>query len=300
MNRHWSEPLLKLQIISSKILSSGQCNTIELVESVDHQFWIAKAIAPESWLGKTDPRDLELAAILAAMAENELDLCYAPYKDEHNQNLFKLNDNNWGILLPYCPGAIIIQPTLPQCIKLGNALAKLHGLNFRSSQAKPFPEVFLPDTKSTPLWIRELADRSNRFLYQDSEQWVLSHRDLHAQNIIWREEDTPHFIDWESMGLIHPFIELIGLAINCAGLAEQRFDYPCFYAVLMGYIQQNRSLPGSHRILWGQIYHSWLLWFAWCQRQGLDKEAQLTLDSIDLIKKHSDTMQTTYLDLARE
>lgn len=298
MINHWSEPLLQKQLLSIKTLRSGQPNRVELLETSDHRFWIAKIIAPKSWLGDTDPKDLELSAILSGIVENDLDLCYSPYKDQHNQNLFKLNENDWGILMPYCPGEIITEPSLPQCIKLGNSLARLHGLNFHSSQAKPFPLIDLPEIKTIPYLIQDIADHCNRFLYQNYEQWVLSHRDLHVNNIIWRDADTPHFIDWESMGLIHPFVELIGLAINCAGLAEQRFDYPCFYAVLMGYIQHNRCLPEAHHLLWVQIYHSWLLWFAYCKRQGLEAEAQSTLDTIFLIKHHSETMQSTYEDLA--
>lgn len=103
-------------------------------------------------------------------------------------------------------------------------------------------------------------------------------------------------LDWESTGLIHPAVELIGLAENCAGLAHCNFQADNFRATLMGYGQWARKLPEMDAQLWFLSFHSWLLWYSHCLRQNWLEEANRTFAIIVLIKEKMAEMRNIYAD----
>lgn len=70
---------------------------------------------------------------------------------------------------------------------------------------------------------------------QLNKKLVISHRDMDAKNVIWRDERSPVLIDWEGAGLINPTEEIINVAMEWAGMTETLFRKDIFIAVINGY-----------------------------------------------------------------
>lgn len=93
-----------------------------------------------------------------------------------------------------------------------------------------------------------------------SQSKVISHGDLFPANVIWNQDLSFHVIDWDSAGWINPEIELFGVALNWAGIAEQDFNSEIFASVYAGYesIAQKKFEP-TEQLIWASL-GSWLKW----------------------------------------
>lgn len=294
MNKHWSNYFLKEQILSISPLGNGTPHHLDLVELVDHSKWVCKRFQPQNWLGKVDGVNLEQTEKLAGEVANHLSVSFAAYQLD-NQIVFSVEDTK-AIIIPYCEGRVLAFFSEEQAFKLGNLLAKLHSLKLAKEDLQPFPSVILPKENNAPTWLTKLIDSCNNHLHYRSDQWVVSHRDIHAENIVWRAKNKPHLLDWESAGLIHPAIELIGVAENCAGCAYGDFNAANFRATIMGYCQQTGMLPQINSRLWTTSFHTWLLWYSYCLRQKQLEEANHTLELIKHIDRNMFRMQKIYYD----
>ncbi len=263
---HWAQAYFRSEIGSIISLTEGKKNPTDLVILVDETRWVCKLLGSQSWLGNRANMELELTEQFADEVSNRLGYTFSAFRDFHQRSILTLNQSR-GLIIPFCEGEILSQFSLSQAMILGYHLAGLHSLKLRYAEANPFPAINFPDKRNPPRWVKELILRSNKYRYCGEEQWVFSHRDIYAANIVWRSDERPHFIDWESAGLIHPFVELIGLALNNAGLATCIFDAEQFYATIKGYWQYSNNLPRADVLLWEQIYHSWLLWYVYCLAQ---------------------------------
>lgn len=301
-NAHWSQAYFKQAIISVSPLNEGRQNQIDLITLADKSKWVCKILPAQTWLGVIDKVNLELTEKLAAKVAAELGLTFAAYQGDGNTPILTINDEDRAIIVPYCEGQVLTRFSEHQAFLLGGRLAQLHSIDFfRTSTAirgaKPFPAIRMPKKGNYPPWLAELIAICNSHRQYEADKWLFSHRDIHAANIIWPDAENPHLIDWESAGLIHPAIELVGLATNCADLALCRFLPKQFKATLLGYGQYAGKLPKIDSRLWDLSLHSWLLWFAYCLRQGRHKEAEQTLQIIVLINDKRLEMQQLYATL---
>lgn len=293
-NEHWSKFFFRQNIISSSSLGEGRQHHLELIELNDHSKWVCKKFYAQTWLGQVEESNLELTEELAAAVAVELGISFAAYK-KNNKFVFTV-DGKKAIIRPYCEGQVIESINEEQAFIMGEILAQLHSLKLPQKKAQPFPSILRPKEENSPVWLQELISFCNDNAQYQAENWVFSHRDIHAENLVWREKKTPHLLDWESAGLIHPAIELIGLAENCAGFAYGDFQAQRFRATLMGYGQRTRKLPQMDSKLWKLSFHTWLLWYSYCFQQNWLEEAKYTLELIEFIKENLPKMQKIYSD----
>lgn len=295
-NEHWSSIYFTQAILSITPLDGGLQHQVDLIQLVDQSKWVCKKFSLSTWLGLTTQPRLEFTQAIATIAANELDLTFAAHQNEAHHSLVTA-EGNFALILPFCEGKVLETVDSKQAYILGNKLARLHLLNFPVQCAENFPTVILPKEMNCTPWLRELINHCNSYRYYEANKWVISHRDIHVNNIIWRDSETPHLIDWDSAGYIHPFVELIGLAVNCAGMANSVFAIEQFQAALLGYAECAGNLPEMDAILWEQTLHSWLLWLAYCLEQGWQKEAWQTLEAIKFIRDTMEKMQQLYTAL---
>ncbi|CEG59689.1 protein of unknown function [Legionella micdadei] len=293
-NQHWSKKFLKQEILSVSSLGEGSQHQLELVELANHSKWVCKQFFTQTWLGEIEDSTLQFTESIAATVAKRIGITFAAYR-EGDKSVFSVR-NKRAIIIPYCEGQLLTSFTEQQAFILGGVLARLHCLKLPTDNGKPFPPVTLYDKCDLPEWLKELTQECNGNSCYQADQWVLSHRDIHTGNIIWRSKEKPHLLDWESTGLIHPTIELIGLAENCAGLAHCDFQEKNFIATLMGYGEFARKLPKVDAKLWRLSFHSWLLWYSYCLRQNWLEEACQTLEVIVDIKKKLSEMNKLYSD----
>ncbi|WED43245.1 hypothetical protein [Legionella cardiaca] len=56
------------------------------------------------------------------------------------------------------------------------------------------------------------------------------------------------------------------------------------------------NLPQANEHLWGLIFHSWLLWYAYSLRRNWQEDAEQTLQVIKLIKLKMKELQLLYTE----
>ncbi|STX44283.1 aminoglycoside phosphotransferase [Legionella donaldsonii] len=295
-NEHWSSLYFTQPILSITPLTGGLQHQVDLIELADRSKWIAKKFSLPTWLGAITRQRLEFTQAIATIAANQLGLTFSARHTEANDCLLTV-DGHFALILPYCEGSVLEAVDSKQAYLLGNRLAQLHLLPLPGDGAERFPPIVPPEGWAHLPWLGELINHCNRYRDYDSQNWVVSHRDIHVNNIIWRDRETPHVIDWESAGYIHPFVELIGLAVNCAGMANSVFATEQFQATLLGYAECAGHLPGMDAILWQQTLHSWLLWLTYCLERGWEKEAWQTIKVIEFIADSMENMQQLYAGL---
>lgn len=264
---HWAQPFVHDAIVSMTPLTRGLQHQNELLCLQDGSLWVAKRFAPSTWLGETQPAQLELAEQLAATVATRLQLTHTALQSPSSAYVIAMGEH-LGLIKPYCSGVLLDRLSIQQAHSLGEALAQIHQLGFQHPNAQPFPAIQCQFDAATPAWLPLLVHDCNQRRHYRADEWVVSHRDLHHHNLIWPTPHQLHILDWESVGLIHPFVELLGLALNCAGVVEHHFQASLFKATLNGYLAKASRLPHADNPLWQLSFHSWLLWYAYCQRQG--------------------------------
>ncbi|GGI88623.1 phosphotransferase [Legionella impletisoli] len=282
---------LNLYIDTITPLSKKTSNLLYLVYAGEKKY-ILKHLQPLTWLGKRTEHEISFNESIASMVGNALKNTTPALTWKKTQHLIP-DMEKWLILIPFVEGSIHTVWSLSQSEQLGQTLALLHGCNLPKQEAKPFPSLNYDDFQIPTAWKLSVEYCStNRF--HRSDEWVVSHRDLHTGNILWNREITPYLIDWESVGLIHPLVELIGLATNAAGIPMRRFNQNNFLAVLKGYKTQTGFLPKEDDILWGQCFHSWLLWYQFNITSRKEEEAKDTLLVLEFIRGHLKRMKELY------
>ncbi|CEK11888.1 phosphotransferase family protein [Legionella hackeliae] len=291
-NAHWSKFIFKQAIRSVVALKGGLQHQTDLVELIDGSKWICKVLNENTWLGTITSAQFAYTEHVSAQVSRALECTFSPL------NLSDLPQETKArhLIVPYCEGQLITAVTQEQAALLGGLLAQLHELSLPTKEAQLFPRITLPKDSTSPAWLRQLAQRCNTLRNHEKANSVVSHRDIHLQNIIWKSETKPHLIDWESAGLIHPFVELIGLATNCCGLANYSFDEKLFRATLVGYVCK-KKLPQPTEPLWNMCFHSWLLWYVYSLKKGWDIGAQATLNAIEVIKTYMPELRRIYAEI---
>ncbi len=198
------------------------------------------------------------------------------------QDMVQDVDEATVIVFPWMDGEMLSPKpvTIDQAQQIGTVLGRMHTLDLQVSSL-PIPEFHTyPDAHweslirraeaAKMLWAEEpeslLADlytwnRLARQGYDDVEgRWVVSHGDLDQKNVLWQDDHTPWLIDWESVGLVNPALEVIGAALSWSGQMVGPPEQTIFMALLEGY-RRNSDLPHDmgRAALQGCI-GNWLHW----------------------------------------
>ena len=288
---HFYEDYFQQTIVNKQFVSQDNSHS-RILEFADGQKWVSKVIPPKNWTGvKRCRKDIEFTERIASQVNQHLKATVCAMRWDGSQAVvpyFK----DWHLLYPWVKAVDIQQWQSLHAFELGTLLALMHTLPLSTERADVFPKLFA--SWPFPAIIQQEISRCNQaFLYRRDE-FVVSHRDFHAGNIMWRMDNKPILIDWESAGLIHPFVDLIGLALNAAGISELRFNGEYFKSALKGYLATQGTLPATDALLWQQCFHSWLLWLNHNYLINHEKEVHHTLNIIRYLQKLMPAMQHLY------
>lgn len=96
-----------------------------------------------------------------------------------------------------------------------------------------------------------------------NKESVITHRDMHLQNILWDSGGQPHIIDWESAGFMNPMLEVIGYGLEWSGIIlHQKVNIPFFRKLIETYCQNTSKewITTPHQAFWGWLGHCVLAW----------------------------------------
>lgn len=183
---------------------------------------------------------------------------------------YQLDENKKFAVYPWIEGTVLSSAaaSAEQAFQIGALLARIHQINLQ-----------LPDIKPV-VWQDALA---NKEFYSKGE-WVVSHGDLIQGNVIWTEKDF-YIIDWDSAGLIHPQIELLGVALNWSGVNVGDSKPDIFSAVLEGYRSKGGVVAIDKKIFYTSL-NSWVAWLEYNIEQ-----AALGIDVSEEIKNTIKTLE---------
>ena len=144
--------------------------------------------------------------------------------------------------------------TIEHCRKIGEALAKIHSLDYSSLDLEPeivkYKRLYdwegyinHPDFASMPYKELILANyqkynsllkRANERFNESNTIQTICHRDMDPKNVMWNN-DNPIIIDWESASLANPYRELLEDALCWSGFLSNSFDEQKFITVIETY-----------------------------------------------------------------
>jgi Ser/Thr protein kinase RdoA (MazF antagonist) len=281
------------QIVTIETLHADKFSSVQLIMLADGRRWVSKKIAKITWLKEREKADIEFSQHIACIVDHKLRLTLAALKFNNGYSISFQGD--LYLFIPYCAGNVLLNWTKQQSFLLGRKLAAIHQLDLSKANAKAFP--FIKFTSNFPNQYTELIEFCNKNLFYQSDQWIVSHRDIHHLNVVWQNSSQPCLIDWESTGCIHPFVELIGLAVNCANVHQGYFDAILFTAALRGYRSECMNLPKADEKLWLLCFHTWFLWMGFCQQQEQLQEVMKIESSLRVLQQQLDQMKDIYTAL---
>ncbi|WP_419419500.1 phosphotransferase [Legionella sp. D16C41] len=290
-SEHWAYSLLRKPIASITSLQGGMQHYLDLIELIDSSKWVCKKFTNKTWLGEITYQQILNSEKIANLIDERLGLTYKALCHENGSPVLKLKEG-YGVVRPFCAGKTTATVTINQAQLLGELLAHIHLLNINCMDAMPFPAINWPSEFNCPPWLKAIIYECNDILPTDS--WLVSHRDIHGSNLIWQTPDKVNILDWESAGLIHPGIELVGLACNCAGLTRGYFLEHLFTAVLHGYRQVNSFIPPIPARYWVLIWQSWLLWYLYVIQKNFKQEILATEAILHLLKVKQPFLEVLY------
>lgn len=252
-----------LQLIPLTGGTQHQC--FRVIHANGHQ-WAVKQLSVENWLGPCEPAVFERGEQLACSVSTKTGLSLAACRFT-NGYVQRYNEINY-LIYPWLNGIDCHRINQFQAYLLGESLALIHQLPLTSKKSPYLP--VLNEKARLDLNLIGLVKRCNQVRTYQSQHFVLSHRDIHLSNVIWLDENKPIIIDWESAGYIHPTIELIGLALNVAGIEQGKIQWGLFDACLSGYKKACLTVLPLDEALYYQLYHTWLSWILFCQKKKLD------------------------------
>ncbi len=266
---------------------------------------VVKVLNPYSYLGREeDIRFIHCEAFCSCCADvydfPVPALCF----DE--QILFKVGEESI-IIYPFIQGDIASLPNAAQAKVIGELLANLHGLkiedkyftgdSFKQLSIESWDTLSLGLVESNKLrHLQDLAALSFKAHASLTSELILSHRDINTENVIWQEALKPKLIDWESAGLIHPLVELLGLAFNFSGIALGQFHEALFAEVINSYHASCHMPLKLTEAIYLDAYLSWFVWLDYCFKcEDMSEALQLeqiniTLDAIDIMSQHKATV----------
>jgi len=197
-------------------------------------------------------------------------------------------ENKKFLIYPWCEGKL--RQSDKNCgYQIGKLLARMHLINLE------LPEITNANWQAfiEPNWEQLTKQKNLKLLLEylpELKQWsewyrqgiaeiqddkVISHGDLYPVNVIWQNE-KPAIIDWEDAGWIHPQVELLGVAINWAGIEQGKIDPEIFNRVLQGYRDQG-GVVAINEAVWNAGLGSWLSWLVFNAERNNSKEVRKTI-----------------------
>lgn len=186
--------------------------------------------------------------------------------------------------------------TEKHCEQIGLALGKIHDANIHIDGLEPACEArklfgweYLLDEaeKQNADFAGIIRDNISKLMQWDrqvvgsfkelSKQQVISHRDLDQKNIMWKD-NRPFIIDWEAVGYVNPFQELVDVinywCVNSLG----KYDYDKITKLMTGYTGSMSIKNVNWEVILNCSYDGMLGWLEYNFKRALALEGAGTKD----------------------
>lgn len=158
-------------------------------------------------------------------------------------------ENDYFIIYPFIEGKLLVNKNLTkehaQCI--GSLYALMHGVKLTLPDVDKAHYDYFDDNYWEILIIKSQQPSLNELLpsiiYWNqayiasipelNKELVVTHRDMHSQNVLWDTANHPHIVDWESAGLMNPMLEVIGYGLEWSGIILQQKVTTSFFKTLI-------------------------------------------------------------------
>ena len=281
-------------------LSGGALHTMLHVKTKQKEYAI-KGINPHIQEKKEFPGNYNVTEEIATrFASNGLPAVTAM---EFDGNYVLTRNNQSFLIYPYIEGSVLHhnQITVEHGKRVGELFAIMHNLNLHMTGCEGaeyllfsnshwqnlIDKVGFPDLKALENYILSANDNYRGVIPSLENCSVLTHRDMHYKNMLW-QDITPYIIDWESAGLMNPFMEVIGYALEWSGiLLEQTIDYELFSTIYSRYLSKqslvNDGLVDVEKSFYGWLGHCVLGWTEFNLRRML---GQTSVDKEEIQRGH--------------
>jgi hypothetical protein len=177
----------------------------------------------------------------------------------------------WYIVYPFVTGKAIdsFEAITEKDIRsVATLAAKLHNINLQCNDT-PIRELekfsnehwsnLIEEAKSPELLGLKDTILKWNLKYQKSSSklkpTILSHRDINFQNILWDEQGNYRLLDWEHVGLTHPSVEVLGNAMEWAGIFIGKMNVDKFKLYLDTYLQEVKE---HDNLQFKEAFYVWL------------------------------------------
>lgn len=252
---------------------------------------------------------------------------------QFNNHYVQQIDNKYFIIYPFVDGMVkpIAQLEHADFKKIGHLFADMHQAEITiEGLDQPQYDIF-EDNHWVNLIeqasLKELSDllenilswnhRFHESLSPLNQNLVITHRDLHPQNVLWDKHRNPYIIDWEACGLMNPILEVIGYGIEWGGLLYGNFQTKPTLTVYKQYHEHNGvtlSKINIENAFFGWLGHCVLGWTEFNIRRmtgkisSIPEEIELgqniirnkMVGCLQFIKHHEDTLISQAHNIFRE
>ncbi|MFO2870545.1 aminoglycoside phosphotransferase family protein [Legionella pneumophila serogroup 1] len=259
-----------------KLLKGGALHTMIKIET-SKGFFAIKRLNPHITAKRHFKKAYERSEQIAnEMAKNAI----PAVKALSFNNAYVINvDKDYYIIYPYIDGHLLDESklTLEHARSIGELYSLIHSANIHHAETDEVQYDYFDDAH----WVK-LIERSNhsdliallpvilswnqaylQAIPVIKQESVITHRDMHIQNVLWDRQSKPHIIDWESAGLMNPILEIIGYGLEWSGIILYQKVNTLFLKKLITTYHQHSSktwITSSHQAFTGWLGHCVLAW----------------------------------------
>lgn len=276
---------------AARFVPGGLQNRLARVDT-DRGAWAAKFLSPAG-LALRGRAGFEASEQVAAEAEaGGVSTIAARRATSEQSRVQDLGDGLIVLVYPWVDGETLpATPAAPApAAQMGAILARLHTLDLPGHGLAPAPAGFFDEDtwrelaergqQTGALWAANLAAALpdvlvwNRIAREAANALasghLVGHRDMDQKNVLWRAPTNPLVLDWEQAGRVHPADEVMGAALNWAGVpAGPTPDPVAFAAFLQAYARvaplRRADLEQAAR----GVLSKWLIWLEFNLRRSL-------------------------------
>ncbi|CZG38845.1 serine/threonine protein kinase [Legionella pneumophila] len=211
-------------------------------------------------------------------------------------------DSDYFIIYPFIDGKILDEAdfTLEHAHRVGQLYALMHSTSIHTANNITAQYDYFENEhwqkliqKSQHPALMELLpvilnfnQRYRSTIPRLANEFVITHRDMHAQNIMWDKQHQPHIVDWESAGLMNPLMEVIGYGLEWSGvILHQKVNMAFFETLLKTYLNQNENQwqTRPEEAFYGWLGHCVLAWTEFNIRRMI---GEISLGDTEISKGH--------------
>lgn len=198
-----------------------------------------------------------------------------------NKVVFQVEDK-FVMVYPWINGHTLShkQITLAQAKIIGSLLAKIHQLKLdlgkpRTPKINNAWKEYLRLDQMDVSFVEELMAKISQFREDIAKlelTMVVSHSDLDKKNVLWKDENNPVIIDWESAGYVNPEVELMIAAIDWGDLKKDSGNLEIFKVVVQSYKAEGGKLSASPEVIFYRSIEITLNWLEYNIRRSYEEQ----------------------------